>query len=557
MTDLEKTSSKREAGRDGDADLTQRLSNLLEERGVGGNQSLGAVFSYPDLKVAFVNAIGQQILSPVFEGGEVTKEFCLEDIISLSAKRLYDSQVHPMLQVTGSWSGCLILRDLWGGDIVAEVMFWRSSSSDGLDGHFVFMRAGPMSHATFRTTMGWKERELLLALLGHTKDAVYFKDRESRFLRASDNLIKSFGLKYPHEVIGKTDFHFFEMSHAAEAYEDEQQIIRTGEPILDKEEKETWEGGRVTWVSTSKMPLFDSGGNIVGTFGISRDITQRKAEEKASEELKLRLQLSQRLEAIGSLAAGVAHEINTPTQFVSDNVKFLGDAFGDLDKVLSACMKLVEKSAGIQELDEERAAVLDSIESSELEFLQEEIPQTLEQTLEGLGQIANIVGSMKEFSYPSAPEKSKADLNHAIENTLNVSRNEWKGVAEIDLDLDPELPEVSCMVDQVNQVVLNLIVNAAHAIADTEGRQGRIAVKTRVEAKHVCIEVRDTGIGMSESVRSRIFEPFFTTKGVGKGTGQGLAMVRNIVVNTHGGHIDCESEQGSGTVFRVYLPVGD
>ncbi len=538
-----------------DVSLIQKLSAILEGSGVVGESSLGIVFSYPEMKVAFVNSIGQRIISPIFEGGDAADDFTLNDIISVDAKRRFDAEVYPMLQVSGKWSGALILRDLWGGDIPVQVNFWNSSARNGLDGKYLFVHGEPLTNTSFKTMRGWKDRELLLALLGHTQDAIYFKDKESRFLRASDCLIKRFGLKYPHEIIGKTDFHFFGVAHASTAYEDEQDIIRTGEPIIDKEEREVYDDQSVTWASTTKLPLYDAEGDVVGTFGISRDITKKKLEEEERKDLELRLQLAQRLEAIGSLAAGVAHEINTPTQFVSDNVKFLGDAFVDISKVLSSCMAMVEKSKGIQELDLERENILNAVEESDLEFLNEEIPQTIEQSLEGLRQIAKIVGAMKEFSYPSSPEKSKSDLNHAIENTLNVSRNEWKGVAEVDLKLDPDLPEVACMVDQINQVVLNLIVNAAHAIEATETRQGTIGLSTKVDGDCVCIEVSDTGVGIPEDIRSRIFEPFFTTKEVGKGTGQGLAMVRNVIVNTHGGTIECESELGQGSKFQVRLPI--
>lgn len=538
-----------------DTALVERLGRILEERGVPGENSLGIVFRYPDLKVVFVNPIGQKILSPIFEGGETSDDFALSDVISVESKRQYDAEVYPMLQVTGRWSGDIVLRDLWGGDIPTNTVFWNSSSKDDLAGKYLFVHSEPLSNPTFKNMRGWKDRELLLALLGHTKDAIYFKDKESRFLRASHCLIKRFGLKYPHEVIGKTDFHFFGVSHASAAYEDEQKVIRTGEPILDKEEREVWDDQSVTWAATTKLPLYDADGSIVGTYGISRDITKKKREEEERKELELRLQLAQRLEAIGSLAAGVAHEINTPTQFVSDNVKFLGDAFSDLSSILAASMALVDKSKGIQKLDAERKKVQKAMEEYDLEFLNEEIPQTIEQSLDGLRQTAKIVGAMKEFSYPSSPEKSKSDLNHAIENTLNVSCNEWKGIAEVDLELDPELPEVACMVDQINQVILNLIVNAAHAIDATESRQGRIGIKSKVEGASVCIEVSDTGTGMTDSVRSRIFDPFFTTKEVGKGTGQGLAMVRAVIVNTHCGTVECESELGKGTVFKVLLPI--
>ncbi len=531
------------------------LAKHFERRGFSSERSIGLIFKCPDFESEFVNATGRKILTPSFGNGELSHEFKLRDIIGVESKRIFEGNLFPLLQVGGGWSGDLVLRDLCGGDFSAHVTFWRDAWGEGQSKEFLFMCGEPLKHSSFRTMRGWRDRELLLALLGNTNDAVYFKDRESRFLRASDSLTKRFGLKYPYEVIGKTDFHFYGISHAAPAFEDEQEIIRTGEPIVDKVEREVWDDQSVTWASTTKLPLYDASGKIVGTFGISRDITARKVEDEERKHLEQRLLLAHKLEAIGSLAAGVAHEINTPTQFVSDNVKFLGDAFADIGKVIAGCLAFVEKSKGIQELDVERAALLEVIEECDLEFLNEEIPQTIEQTLEGLRQTAQIVASMKEFSYPSSPDKSKADLNRVVENTLNVSRNEWKGVAELTLELDPNLPEVSCMVDQINQVVLNLIVNAAHAIGSTESRLGRLTLRTKVDGKWACIEVADTGTGMDEAVRARIFEPFFTTKEVGRGTGQGLSMVRNIVVNTHGGEIECETELGVGTLFRVRLPL--
>ncbi len=531
------------------------LVERFEQRGFSSERSIGLVFCCPDFECTFANATAQEILTPKFGSVEFSDEFRLKDIIGVESKRVFEGKVFPLLQVGGDWSGNLVLRDLFGGDFLAHVSFWRDAWGESEGEDFLFMCGEPLSHSSFRTMRGWKDRELLLALLGNTKDAIYFKDKESRFLRASDSLAKRFGLKHPHEVIGKTDFHFFEVSHAALAFEDEQRIIETGMPIMDKIEREVWDDQSVTWASTTKLPLYDSSGKIVGTFGISRDITSKKVEEEKRKDLEQRLLLAHRLEAIGSLAAGVAHEINTPTQFVSDNVKFLGDAFTDMGKVVTECLAFVEKSRSIQELDSERSALLKVIEECDFEFLNEEIPQTIEQSLEGLRQTARIVASMKEFSYPSLPDKSKADLNRVVENTLNVSRNEWKGVAEVVKDFDPNLPEVSCMVDQINQVVLNLIVNAAHAIGSTESRSGTLTLRTKVDGDWACIEVVDTGTGMDESVRARIFEPFFTTKEVGQGTGQGLAMVRNIVVNTHGGEIECETELGVGTLFRVRLPL--
>lgn len=531
----------------------QLLVDELLCNGVHGDSSLGLVFRYPDLRVVFVNAVGRSVLCPSFEGGVATADFFLRDVISVDDKGRFEANVNPMLQVTDRWEGLLKARDLWGGDLPLRARIWNKSVA-GL-GKLLFFHGEPVPDSALVNMRGWRDRELLLALLAHSKDNIYFKDRESRFLRVSKSLLSKFGLKHPHEVIGKTDFHFFGVSHASAAYEDEKEILRTGKPILEKEELENWDSGEVTWGSTSKLPLYSAEGEIVGTFGVTRDITHVKRAEEERKELEVRLQLAQRLEAIGSLAAGVAHEINTPTQFVADNVNFLGDAFADMNRVLGQCLRFVERTKGIQELDADRECIMKSVEEMDLDFLVEELPQTIEQSRNGLRQIAKIVASMKEFSYPSSPEKSKVDLNHAIENTLNVSRNAWKGVAEIDLDLDPNLPEVDCLVDELNQVMLNLIVNASQAIEATESRTGRIGIKTRSNDESVLIEVSDTGTGMEEAVKARIFEPFFTTKEVGKGTGQGLAMARNVVIKTHKGTIDCRSELGKGTVFRIALPI--
>lgn len=535
--------------------MIQRLSELLEFAGCCGKESFGISFACPKLEVSFVTDMGRRILCPSFEGRQASSDFAIRDIVSLSDRDKFDATVMPLARAVGGWNGELTLRSLWGGDVSSEVRLWYVDLGEDLGGKHLLLHAKPIRDATFQSMRGWRDRELLLALLVHSKSDIYFKDRESRFIRASNPLISRFGLKYPHEVIGKTDFHFFGAVHAAAAYEDEQEIIRTGVPIVEKVERETWDDGDDTWGSTSKFPLYDWEGKIIGTFGITRDITAKVRGEAKRKELEQRLHLAQRLESIGSLAAGVAHEINTPTQFVADNVKFLGDAFSDYTKIVESCLALVEKVKGIQELDPERERVLSDLEELDYAFLKEEVPQTVQQSADGLRQIAKIVGSLKEFSYPASPEKSKADLNHAIENTLNISRNFWKGVAEIDLELAADLPEVDCMIDQINQVFLNLIVNAAQAIEATESRSGLIKIKTSSDGACVIVEVSDTGIGMTDEVRARIFEPFFTTKEVGQGTGQGLAMARNLIVKTHLGQLDCESELGRGTTFRVTLPI--
>jgi signal transduction histidine kinase len=195
----------------------------------------------------------------------------------------------------------------------------------------------------------------------------------------------------------------------------------------------------------------------------------------------------------------------------------------------------------------------------DLGFLMTEIPKAIEQSLEGLNRVAEIVRAMKQFSHPDQDEPELADLNRAIENTVTVARNEWKYVADVELDLDPELPAVPCRAGRFNQVILNLIVNAAQAIGELVGdgaqERGKIHIMTRRGQGYVEIRVADTGTGIPARIRSRIFDPFFTTKQVGKGTGQGLAITHNIVVEQHGGSIEFETEEGKGTTFILRLPL--
>jgi signal transduction histidine kinase len=265
------------------------------------------------------------------------------------------------------------------------------------------------------------------------------------------------------------------------------------------------------------------------------------------------------MESIGQLAAGNAHEINTPIQYVGDNIRFLRDAFRDCQALLDQIPGLFDDLLAGAPPETVRARFQDACAKADLEFLAREIPAALDQSLDGVGRVARIVHAMKEFSHPDAEEKLPADLNRAIESTVTVSRNEWKYVAEVVTDLDPDLPPVPCFVGHFNQVMLNLIVNAAHAIAEKVGDgssgKGRIRIATRRDGDWAEIRVEDDGAGIPPSLHHRIFEPFFTTKEVGKGTGQGLSTCHAIIVRKHGGRIAFESELGRGTAFIVRLPL--
>lgn len=289
---------------------------------------------------------------------------------------------------------------------------------------------------------------------------------------------------------------------------------------------------------------------------------QRSALERAVTELKAaqtQLLQAQKLEAIGQLAAGIAHEINTPTQYVCDNTTFLAKAFARLGDVLELAEELVATASEGEVTEELLAAAKKRLRRAKLDYLREQIPRAIEQSQDGLSRVATIVKAMKEFSHPSGGKKQRVDLAQAIETTLTVARNEWKYVAEMDMQFASDLPLVPCLRDELNQVVLNLVVNAAHAIAEVtekgERGKGKITVGLGAVEGMAEITVTDTGGGIPEAARSRVFEPFFTTKVVGKGTGQGLAIAYSVVVDKHQGTIDFETETGRGTTFRVRIPL--
>ena len=268
---------------------------------------------------------------------------------------------------------------------------------------------------------------------------------------------------------------------------------------------------------------------------------------------------AQKLEAIGQLAAGIAHEINTPMQYVTDNTRFLQKAYFEVLSVLKAYDHLLQANRQGRIYPELVSDVDAAIAEADMEFLITEAPKALAQSLEGLDRVADIVRAMKEFSHPGGEEKQMMNLNHLINNTITVCRNEWKYVAEISLDLDPDLPPVPCLPGDFNQVILNIVVNAAHAIADKlkghHKNKGKIRITTRQDGKWVDIRISDTGTGIPEEHRAKIFNPFFTTKEAGRGTGQGLAISHSVVVAKHGGTIDFDTEEGKGTTFVVRLPL--
>lgn len=312
----------------------------------------------------------------------------------------------------------------------------------------------------------------------------------------------------------------------------------------------------VRWVHLVFSVLISDRG--VQYSGTVNDITERKVKEEQRIAMERELQQSHKMESIGTLAAGIAHEINTPIQFIGDNVRFLSDAFNDVLKVLNMYKKEMllckEGKCNKESMD----ATVKKENDIGIDFLSEEVPEAIKQTFEGLERVRKIINAMRDYSHIGVDEKVHCNINKAIESTVTVARNEWKYVADVKFDFDESLPEVPCFLSEFNQVVMNILINATHAIKDVIGtssnKKGTITIKTYCENNSICISISDTGTGIALENKSKIFEPFFTTKAVGKGTGQGLSLAYRVIVEKHKGKIFCESELGQGTTFKIVLP---
>jgi two-component system, NtrC family, sensor kinase len=371
-----------------------------------------------------------------------------------------------------------------------------------------------------------------------------------RFMSANPAMARIFGFDHPAELVdGVTklahEFYVDSKRHAEFVL-----AMDTVGSVQNFESEVYGKDGSKIWIASNCRAILENGA-VVRYEGMTENITGRKL-------LQNQLLQAQKLESVGQLAAGIAHEINTPTQYIGDNVRFLKDAFQELASLLSNHDRLLaaakDNTVSFDLVQEIGAAV----ELADAGYLLEEIPKAIEQTMEGVTRVSTLVSAMKEFSHPGTKERTPLDVNHAIQSTLTVARNEWKYVADLEVEFDPSLPLLSCQPGEFNQVILNLIVNGAHAIADAIAKggpaKGALRVQTRNYQDWAEIRIQDTGLGIPEKVRSRIFDPFFTTKAIGKGTGQGLAIARSVVVDKHNGSIHFETEDGKGTTFIIRLP---
>lgn len=310
------------------------------------------------------------------------------------------------------------------------------------------------------------------------------------------------------------------------------------------------EAGENKWPEPILWKSQDEIGVIIEAFNDM--IEKRKRAVAAKDKMAMELQQAQKLEAVGQLAGGIAHEINTPAQYIGDNLRFIEETQDDLFAFVDQVSTLIEEK-GTEAQKEALEKILDDVD---MEFVRDELPAATEQSLSGIRQVAKIVLAMKEFSHPGQKEKTLADLNRTLETVLVVSKNEWKNIAEVDKKFEDDLPYVRCLQGEMNQVFLNLVVNAAHAIEEAKkGEKGKITIQTKQKGEKVEIRISDNGTGIPERNRERIFDPFFTTKRLGEGTGQGLAIAYDMVVNKHDGSLTFETEDNKGTTFIVELPV--
>jgi|GEM_PF-1447732 len=304
--------------------------------------------------------------------------------------------------------------------------------------------------------------------------------------------------------------------------------------------------GHVVYVRT----FFSAAPDTRRVRAVALDVTRQRA-------LESELHNAQKLESVGRLAAGVAHEINTPIQFVGDSVTFMKTSVEDLLGVVALQRAVVDAVLETTPDDEVARAAHAAADKADVDYIIEEMPNAADRALDGVGRVSTIVRSMKAFAHPDGQEMAPVDLNAAITSTLTISRNEYRYTADLVTDL-AELPPVTCFMGEVNQALLNIIVNASHAMADLHGRtgvRGTLTVRARAAADHIEIEIRDTGGGIPEAIHDRVFDPFFTTKEVGRGTGQGLAIARSIIVDRHRGTLRFEVTPGVGTAFHIRLPV--
>lgn len=383
-------------------------------------------------------------------------------------------------------------------------------------------------------------------------EQAYFEiDTTGKFLFFNDHLCEMLGCTKD-ELRGNNLMRFLDKEESMRVRKAFREIFETDKAKSGLVFQVVRKDGLKRQIGTSVCLNVDMLNRKIGFQAIARDISQRKNHED-------QLNQTRRLESIGQLAAGIAHEINTPVQYISDNIQFLKDSFKDVLALIDSALSVVRgaKTAPIE--DSAIAEIEKMMMDTDSDYIIDEIPRAIEQSITGLQRVSKIVSAMKQFCHPGIEEKQASDINKAVENVITVTRNEWKYVADVITELDETLPLVPCLPGEINQVILNLIINAIDAIKDVigqrENEKGTIRIRTSHKDSWAEVRISDSGTGIPQEIRSKIFDPFFTSKDVGKGTGQGLAISHSMVVNNHGGTLGFETEPGRGTTMIVRLPL--
>ncbi|MEO0513795.1 MAG: ATP-binding protein [Planctomycetota bacterium] len=402
-----------------------------------------------------------------------------------------------------------------------------------------------------------RERAMLELVLATVPQGVFWKNRDSVILGCNHALAEMLGLGHPDQLIGTggpDDGESFTEQQLDDFRRDDLHVMQTGQPMLDYEEHINRADGVTLTLLTSKVPLRDPDGTIIGVLGASIDITQRK-------QLEHQLAHAQKMESIGQLAAGVAHEINTPTQFVSENMRFLGEAVDKFQRIIAQQEQFADPDAPAMDWAERHELLHDLKDEIDYDFINDEAPRAVQESLEGLERIRHIITAMREFSHPGENAAQTFDLNRVIRTSATVCRNRWKYIAELDFDLDPDLPTAYGHAGELGQVLVNLISNAADALEQNHPREagrdatGRIRLTTRLTPRWIEIVVSDNGPGIPHHILPHVFDPFFTTKDVGQGTGQGLSITHHVVAVKHQGEIDVHNNPEGGATFTLRLPL--